>query len=470
MQWIRARWASTTLVAAPALVAGLIVSAAWAQTGGGTGGTGGKAGQSSTAQTPGQQPSSPSAPGAADQRQSGASTSRQDAGGTTQSPGTSPPARETQNQQNQTRQSQTQPNQEQQNQTQQNQARPGVLPTPPRFGSDPNRANRNQADPNRTADPSARQRTSGQTLREFQFGGQLRGTDDGLMVGTIQEDGFFHNAGILEGDRIILVNGQSVTSEAQFRQHLLAARGRFPVVVLRDGQREEIMVNADDLQTAADVPPQERMDDRAALGIWFHAMPEGAHIVHVVPGSPAKRAGLREGDFIVSLNREPCHDWQAVTERIARAERQSAIEMQVFRDGQTMDAEATLGGYWEVFSEDKDWSEVAAEQGFAQQGMRMDGYGRSGDWTGRANASGGQYDGTRMQQGVTPALEQRVRQLEQEVGDLREQLNRGGSTNAPRERQDRRDHGSNNDNGRRTSAPAERQDNGQRTDAPPDGQ
>jgi hypothetical protein len=322
MQWIRARWASTTLVAAPALVAGLIVSAAWAQTGGGTGGTGGKAGQSSTAQTPGQQPSSPSAPGAADQRQSGASTSRQDAGGTTQSPGTSPPARETQNQQNQTRQSQTQPNQEQQNQTQQNQTRPGVLPTPPRFGSDPNRANRNQADPNRTADPSAQQ----------------------------------------------------------------------------------------------------------------------------------------------------SHDWHAVTKRIARAEPQSAIEMQVFRDGQTMDAEATLGGYWEVFSEDKDWSEVAAEQGFAQQGMRMDGYGRSGDWTGRANASGGQYDGTRMQQGVTPALEQRVRQLEQEVGDLREQLNRGGSTNAPRERQDRRDHGSNNDNGRRTSAPAERQDNGQRTDAPPDGQ
>jgi hypothetical protein len=146
-----------------------------------------------------------------------------------------------------------------------------------------------------------------------------------------------------------------------------------------------------------------------------------------------------------------------------------------------MDTEATLGGYWEVFSDDRDWSEVAAEQGYdgyAQQGdsqqgytqgMRMDGYGRSGSWTGRADATG-QYDGTRMQQGGTPALEQRVRQLEQEVGDLREQLNRGGSTNTPRERQDRRDHGSNNDNGRRTSAPAERQDNGQRTDAPPDGQ
>lgn len=66
-----------------------------------------------------------------------------------------------------------------------------------------------------------------------------------------------------------------------------------------------------------------------------------------------------------------------------------------------------------------------------------------------------------------PSLEQRIRQLEQEMADLREQLKGGRSTNAPRERRDR----SNNDNnGQRTSAPAERQDKGQRTQAPPDGQ
>ncbi len=288
------------------------------------------------------------------------------------------------------------------------------------------------------------------------------------MVGTVQEDGFFHNAGIREGDQIILVNGENVATEAEFRRHILAGRGRFPVVVMRNGEREEILVSADDLQAAANVPTQERTDDRAALGIWFYAMPEGAHVVHVVPGSPAERAGLRQGDFVTSLNGEPCTDWQAVTERVAQAEPQSAVKMQVSRRGETLAMEATLGGYFEVFSNPaRDWNTIAAEQGYSEPTRRGAQYdGRSGYWTGRQDARGSEYDqGARMQPSGVQALERRIRQLEQEVADLREQLSRGNSTNAPARNQDT----GRNGEGQRTSAPAERQNNGQRTDAPPDG-
>src|SRR5207244_4191331 len=43
---------------------------------------------------------------------------------------------------------------------------------------------------------------------------------------------------------------------------------------------------------------------RAWLGVFAHALEDGVIIAGLVPGSPADKGGLREGDMIMSVNAE----------------------------------------------------------------------------------------------------------------------------------------------------------------------
>jgi predicted metalloprotease with PDZ domain len=302
-------------------------------------------------------------------------------------------------------------------------------------------------------DPDEARRT-GQTLRRFDFGGQFQTRDGRLTVGTVQEDGFFHNAGIREGDQIISINGQTVSSEDEFRRFAAGGQGRVPVVVTRGGERQEIMVNLDDLNREQ----TGQNGNRAALGIWFQSHPEGAFVMHVVPGSPAERAGIRRGDWLMSVNGTACDDWQRVQEQLGQAELNSTANLQIARDGQPMRLEAGLGSYQEVFADSPEWSEIAAQyqnQDYGQ-GRQFDNAGRY--WTGEGMRSGA---------GNMQHLERRILQLEREVGNLREQLKRGDSTRTP-------DTSAADNRGRETGAPDAKpndqnrnhQNNGQRTSAP----
>jgi hypothetical protein len=417
MQRIRERLAAVTFVLTPVLAWGLLASTGLGQAGGGGAGQAGGASSSQQSspqpgtanQQPGQQSSSQ--PGAARQ---GDPTSRT----TPSSPGAAPPTDPP-----------TGPGAAK--------GSAGVPRSSADTGPDPNRAVRG-ADRTRSQDANR----TGQTQRRFDFGGQLRSRDNNLIVGTVREDGFFHNAGIEEGDQIISVNGQNVTSDEEFRAAIAAGRGRVPVTVMRDGERQEIVVNLDEWNAQA----QGTNGDRNALGIWFFSHPRGAYVAHVMPGSPADRAGLRRGDWVVALNGAPCHDWQAIQQDIGQAE---AADLQVWRNGETMRMKAEPAHASEVFPEAKDWNTIAAEhgyqRGFDQQSRYMTGQGTMRDRRGGQQAEGAYNGGS---QGDTQRLERRIRELEREVADLREQLNKGAST----------------------SAPDSKQNNGQRTDAPPNGQ
>jgi S1-C subfamily serine protease len=265
--------------------------------------------------------------------------------------------------------------------------------------------------------------------RDFNFGGQFRAGEGGLTVSTVAEDGFFHNAGVLEGDRIMSVNGQEVASEADFRRLMMAGEGRFPVIVMRNGERQEIFVNAADIAPGGravggtETSPGERK--RAALGLWFYHTRHGAHVTRVVPDSPAQRAGVQVGDFVVRINDVPYRDWRAASSQVTEAEPESMLTLHVWRDGRTIPLEAQLGAYYEVYSDPNEtWDNVAAPQ-----------------------AAGGINGATRAG-AASPDLEQRVRQLERDMAELRQRLDdRANSTSPPPQ----------SDNGQRTSAPRDGQ-------------
>jgi membrane-associated protease RseP (regulator of RpoE activity) len=130
------------------------------------------------------------------------------------------------------------------------------------------------------------------------FGG--RGGADGLVIADISAQGAIAKVGFQEGDRIISVNDQKVTSEAEFMTFLRAddiRDQRVKVVVFRGGREQILYIMPSVIYREAVVyDPLWRyglvIDDR---------YPDRVVILRVYPRTPAYYAGLRAGDVVVGL-------------------------------------------------------------------------------------------------------------------------------------------------------------------------
>jgi len=83
----------------------------------------------------------------------------------------------------------------------------------------------------------------------------------------------------------------------------------------------------------------------------------GLPVLGCRPGSPAERAGVRYGDVLLTVNGMPVPDWHAYIE--ARAKRQQAMEIAIFRGGEEIVIELSLDGaispeqWLETFTDDE---------------------------------------------------------------------------------------------------------------------
>jgi C-terminal processing protease CtpA/Prc len=147
------------------------------------------------------------------------------------------------------------------------------------------------------ADADVNVRGSARAFSEFR-GADLgvwfdRSARDGLVIADVATDAALAQVGFREGDRIVSVNGQTITSEADFVRYLMAddLRDRVAVVVMRDGREMPLYVDPIVIRervTHVHVDPLEqfgiiiddRYDDR--IVVW-----------RVIPRSPAFYAGIR---------------------------------------------------------------------------------------------------------------------------------------------------------------------------------
>jgi serine protease Do len=168
----------------------------------------------------------------------------------------------------------------------------------------------------------------------------------GALVSEVMAGSPAAKAGIRQGDVIIGFNGTTVEDS----HDLPAAVAKTPVgeevtmTLRRDGKTHKVPVTVGKLpseKTSSEEPSQ------AAQSQWGVQLQEvtpqmarqhgladesGVMVVGVQPGSPAERAGLRSGDIIREVNRQPVKSVQEVRDAIAKAGNEDSLLLLVKRD------------------------------------------------------------------------------------------------------------------------------------------
>jgi putative serine protease PepD len=97
------------------------------------------------------------------------------------------------------------------------------------------------------------------------------------------------------------------------------------------------------------VPVLERGDTikRAYLGVETSpaspTKPNGAAVVSVVPGGPADRAGIKQGDVITKIDGTTVQDPNAISAAVARKQPGDKITVELERSLGTQDIDVRLG-------------------------------------------------------------------------------------------------------------------------------
>lgn len=134
----------------------------------------------------------------------------------------------------------------------------------------------------------------------FDIDGQQRG----VLIAQIQKDSAADKAGFEPGDIVISVDGETVETTAQLRNQIGMRRigDKIKVTILRDGKSRVIKAKIG--ESPATVAAAESLHPYLDGVVIEPEQEGGLRIVGIQPDSPALRYGLRQGDIILSANRQ----------------------------------------------------------------------------------------------------------------------------------------------------------------------
>ena len=155
------------------------------------------------------------------------------------------------------------------------------------------------------------------------------------VLGDVEPDSTAARAGLRAGDEIVAVGAtETGTREAAVLALLDELMNGRPIEL---GVRDE---SGDTRRAVLEIDGDRRaLTEPGALlpglgfDFWYPVVP--ARVGKVMPGSPAERAGLREGDQIAAVNDEPVADFTALVGRV-QPKPGVTLDFTVERDGQTL--------------------------------------------------------------------------------------------------------------------------------------
>jgi serine protease Do len=154
----------------------------------------------------------------------------------------------------------------------------------------------------------------------------------GVLVSDVTPGSPAERAGFERGDVVLTINGKTMDSTRRLRTAVATAGPgtAFTAEVVRDGER---LTLSGELGTLADEEPEAVADSGPLEGLKVSPLDDGARaeldipdrvragaVVRVVDeGSAAARAGLREGDVILEVNRRVTPNPDALRKALKRA-------------------------------------------------------------------------------------------------------------------------------------------------------
>ncbi|NTW55739.1 MAG: DegQ family serine endoprotease [Chlorobiaceae bacterium] len=173
---------------------------------------------------------------------------------------------------------------------------------------------------------------------------------EGVLVGTVVEGSPAQKGGIRTGDVLLEFNSNKITDSAELRNWIAAQAPGTAVTLkgLRDGRPVVFQVRLDPLpaKELAGSQPQPQAGAVSALG--FHAeeltaqtavrfnlkQGEGKVVITAVePSSNAAMAGIRPGDVILSVNRQPVASFAAYSALVKSVREGDLLFLLVERGG-----------------------------------------------------------------------------------------------------------------------------------------
>ena len=176
------------------------------------------------------------------------------------------------------------------------------------------------------------------------------GAEHGVFVQQVQADSPAARGGLEDEDVVLTYDGEKVVSQEQFVQ--MVQRTPPGTSVKIEVLREEKVVALTatvgemDLDTVAEkpsAPEQKRLgltvapiseEQASRLGI-----PGGVAVRAVDPVSDGARAGVRPGDVIVKVNRDPVSDVESYQSAVAELEKGGPLVLRVLRRGDVLTLE-----------------------------------------------------------------------------------------------------------------------------------
>jgi serine protease Do len=176
-------------------------------------------------------------------------------------------------------------------------------------------------------------------------------TERGVLVSDVAPDGPAARAGLRRGDVITAVDGKPVDSVGHFRNlvastapgatmHLTVARdGREQTLDAAVGELPERGANATPARASAPAPERlgvtvTDITPEVARQAGLSPNAQGVVVTDVAPGGLAAEAGLRPGDVIQEVNRQPVRSAQEFTNAVGQAAARDLVLL-VARAGRT---------------------------------------------------------------------------------------------------------------------------------------
>lgn len=161
------------------------------------------------------------------------------------------------------------------------------------------------------------------------------------VVGSVEPSSIAATAGLMAGEEIVAVDGESTAGWAAVNLQMvrrLGETGSLQLTVREPGSDAETTRS---LALSQWLQGSEEPDPIRSLGIrpWRPALEP--ILAELDPNGPAQSAGLRTGDRLLALDGQPLGDWQQVVD-LVRQRPDSRIVLRVERDNAQLDVPVNL--------------------------------------------------------------------------------------------------------------------------------